>query len=162
RYGGVLPAADPALVAPGAGTEDRCLIDDVNVLLARYTEQMDGVHIRAALGTARDIAARGNQYLQKCRLDNALFNGSRAQCDTVLAVAANLIYLLSAVFHPFIPGVAADISAQLNAPLRLIPDALELDLKPGHVLGRPKHLFTHIDDRQIDEWRALFGGKQSA
>ncbi|KAJ2683220.1 methionine--tRNA ligase mes1, partial [Coemansia spiralis] len=161
RYGGVVPAADPALVAPGADTEDRRLIDDVNALLARYIEQMDGVHIRAALGTARDIAARGNQYLQRSRLDNALFSGSRAQCDTVLAVATNLIYLLSAVFHPFMPNTAAGISTQLNAPLRLIPDSFELDLKSGHVLGRPKHLFTRIEDSSVEEWRALFGGNQS-
>ncbi|KAJ2778636.1 methionine--tRNA ligase mes1 [Coemansia javaensis] len=160
RYAGVVPAADPALVAPGADSADRRLIDDVNALLARYIEQMDGVHIKAALTTARDMSARGNLYLQESGLDNSLFSSRRTQCDTVLAVAANLVYLLSAVLHPFMPATAASISRQLNAPPRLIPDAFALDLKPGHVIGRPEYLFARIDEAKIDEWRAQYGGAQ--
>ncbi|KAJ2160267.1 methionine--tRNA ligase mes1 [Coemansia sp. RSA 552] len=162
KYAGVLPAADPALIAAGADTTDRRLIDDVNELLARFIEQMDGVHIKAALNTARDISARGNQYLQESRLDNALFNDRRAQCDTVLALAANLIYLLSAVFQPFMPTTAASICRQLNAPARRITDTFELALRPGHVIGKAEYLFTPIDEKKIDEWRAEFGGSQAA
>ncbi|KAJ2812661.1 methionine--tRNA ligase mes1, partial [Coemansia sp. 'formosensis'] len=160
KYGGVLPAADAARIAPGADTSDRCLIDDVNVLLARYIEKMDGVHIKAGLRTAMEISARGNLYLQESKLDNTLFSESRAQCDTVVAVATNLIYLLSALFHPFMPATAANIARQLNAPERTITDTFELDLHAGHVIGNADYLFTRIDEKKVGEWRAKYAGKQ--
>ncbi|KAJ2615915.1 methionine--tRNA ligase mes1 [Coemansia sp. RSA 1365] len=158
KYAGVIPAADPALVAPGATSDDRRLIDDVNELLSRFIEQMDAVHIRSAINIARDISARGNLYLQESKLGNALFSDQRAQCNTVMAVAANLIYLLSAVFYPFVPDTSASICRQLNAPLRLLSDTFELDLKPGHVIGSPEYLFVRIDEAKIEQWRAEYGG----
>ncbi|KAJ2038693.1 methionine--tRNA ligase mes1 [Coemansia sp. S3946] len=160
KYAGVLPTADPARIATGADTSDRRLIDDVNVLLARYIERMDGVHIKAGLRTVMEISARGNLYLQESKLDNTLFNENRVQCDTVVAVATNLIYLLSALFHPFMPATSANISRQLNAPERTVTDTFELDLLPGHVIGNADYLFTRIDEKKIDEWRAKYGGKQ--
>ncbi|KAI9500477.1 methionine--tRNA ligase mes1 [Coemansia spiralis] len=161
KYAGVLPAANASLVAPGANTTDRCLIDDVNALLARYIEQMDAVHIRSGLRTVMDISARGNLYLQESKLDNTLFSEHRAQCDTVLAVAANLIYLLSAVLHPFMPDTAAGIARQLNAPERILTDTFELELRAGHVIGKAEYLFTRIDEKKIDEWRAKYSGGQA-
>ncbi|KAJ2041998.1 methionine--tRNA ligase mes1, partial [Coemansia sp. S16] len=35
-----------------------------------------------------------------------------------------------------------------------------LDLLPGHVIGNADYLFTRIDEKKIDEWRAKYGGKQ--
>ncbi|KAJ2845643.1 methionine--tRNA ligase mes1, partial [Coemansia erecta] len=161
KYAGVLPAPEPSRIAPGAATPDRRLIDDVNSLLTRYIEQMDGVHIRSGLRTVMDISARGNVYLQESRLDNSLFSEHRAQCDTVLAVAANLIYLLGALLYPFMPSTSASIARQLNAPERIITDTFALELGVGHVIGKAEYLFTRIDEKKIDEWRARFGGSQS-
>ncbi|KAJ1801121.1 methionine--tRNA ligase mes1 [Coemansia sp. RSA 2399] len=161
KYAGVLPAPEPSRIAAGADTADRRLIDDVNTLLTRYIEQMDGVHIRSGLRTVMDISARGNVYLQESRLDNTLFSEQRAQCDTVLAVAANLIYLLGALLHPFIPATSASIARQLNAPERIITDTFDLELGAGHVIGKAEYLFTRIDEKKIDEWRSRFGGSQN-
>ncbi|KAJ2853335.1 methionine--tRNA ligase mes1 [Coemansia erecta] len=162
NYAGIVPAADAALIAPGADTTDRRLIDDVNVLLAEYVQNMDAVHIKAGLRSAMEISARGNLYLQDSRLDNTLFSESRAQCDTVIAVATNLIYLLSALLHPFMPATSASIARQLNAPERLLTETFELELQPGHVIGKPEYLFTSIDEKKAEEWRAKYGGKQEA
>ncbi|KAJ2581644.1 methionine--tRNA ligase mes1, partial [Coemansia sp. RSA 1836] len=160
KYAGVLPAADAARIAAGADTSDRRLIDDVNALLARYIERMDAVKIKAGLRTAMEISARGNLYLQESKLDNALFSENRAQCDTVAAVAINLIYLLSALFHPFMPATSANIARQLNAPQRIVTDTFELALHAGHVIGKADYLFTRIDEKMVDEWRSKYGGKQ--
>ncbi|KAJ2697441.1 methionine--tRNA ligase mes1 [Coemansia sp. IMI 203386] len=162
NYAGIMPTADPARIAPGADTIDRRLIDDINALLVEYTENMDGVHIKSGLRSAMEISARGNLYLQESRLDNTLFSESRAQCDTVIAVATNLIYLLSALLHPFMPDTSACIARQLNAPERLLTDKFELELQPGHVIGKPEYLFTSIDEKKAEEWRAKYGGKQEA
>ncbi|KAJ2484087.1 methionine--tRNA ligase mes1 [Coemansia sp. RSA 2320] len=159
KYAGVLPSVDASRIAVGADTNDRRLIDDVNVLLARYIERMDAVQLKFGLRTAMEVSARGNQYLQDSKLDNTLFTENRAQCDTVLAVAANLIYLLSALFHPFMPATAASIARQLNAPERLLTDTFELELRAGHVIGQAEYLFSRIDEKKIDEWRAEYGGQ---
>ncbi|KAJ2143506.1 methionine--tRNA ligase mes1 [Coemansia sp. RSA 678] len=160
-YAGIVPTADPALIAAGADSVHRRFIDDINELLTSFIEHMDAVRIKAALSIARDISARGNQYLQECNTTNALFTEQRTQCDTVMALAVNLVYLLSALFHPFMPATADSICRQLNAPSRLLPDSFALDLKPGHIIGKPEHLFTNIDAKKIDQWLAEFGGSAS-
>ncbi|KAJ1675530.1 methionine--tRNA ligase mes1 [Spiromyces aspiralis] len=160
KYGGVLPPADPARIAPGAQTADRAFIDDVNALLARYIETMDNVHLRAGLRIAMELSARGNQYLQESKLDNTLFTEHRSVCDTVVNLTANFVYLLSAVFHPYIPATSQSIAQQLNAPECFITDTFKLVLLPGHVIGKPKYLFTPISEKQEAGWRSKFGGKQ--
>jgi methionyl-tRNA synthetase len=49
---------------------------------------------------------------------------------------------------PFLPDTGKQIAEQLNLPadpssLRW-PDAGKLDLKPGHVIGKPKPLFHKV------------------
>ncbi|KAJ2720167.1 methionine--tRNA ligase mes1 [Coemansia sp. Benny D115] len=161
KYAGVLPAADATLIAPGAQTIDRRLIDDVNVMLASYIKSMDGVHLKAGLRKAMEISARGNQYLQESKLDNTLFAENRSQCDTVMAVAVNLVYLLGVLFHPFMPETSASIARQLNAPERTLPESFELDLLPGHVIGKAEYLFTRIDEKKIEQWRSAYGGSSN-
>jgi len=41
---------------------------------------------------------------------------------SVVGQGLNLVYLLSALFYPFMPAISADITSQLNAPLRTIPE----------------------------------------
>ncbi|KAJ1920475.1 methionine--tRNA ligase mes1 [Mycoemilia scoparia] len=161
KYGGVLPPVDPQRIAPGADTYDRCFIDDVNTLLAKYIEAMDGVHLKAGLRLAMELSARGNQYLQESKLDNSLFSEHRAQCNTVVSLVINFVYLLSSVFHPYMPSTSSAIAKQLNAPERKITDTFELELLAGHVIGKPEYLFTRIDDKKETEWRKKYGGKQT-
>lgn len=35
------------------------------------------------------------------------------------------------------------------------------DLKPGHLIGKAKYLFTLIDPKKEDEWRDMYGGTQA-
>ena len=36
--------------------------------------------------------------------------------------------------------------------------AFAIDLLPSHEIGKPAHLFSRIDPKNIDVWRAQFGG----
>ncbi|OLY82357.1 putative methionine-tRNA ligase, cytoplasmic [Smittium mucronatum] len=160
KYAGALPYPNPESLTT-RGSLDQIMISDINEILGRYNDLLSKVHIRSALRTAMEISARGNSYLQESKFDNALFTNNRAQCDTVIYVAVNLIYLLSAVVSPYMPQVSQSITIQLNAPARLIPDTFDLDLLPGHVIGKPSHLFSNIDESMADVWRAKYGGSQS-
>lgn len=119
--------------------------------------------LRQGLQTAMSISARGNQYLQDSGLDNALFANQPERCGQVLLNAVNLIYLLSALFHPFMPTASAGMIEQLNAPARSLPTALSIDILPGHKLGKAAHLFKRIDNtngEQEAKWQKQFGGFQ--
>ncbi|KAI8356616.1 tRNA synthetases class I (M)-domain-containing protein [Choanephora cucurbitarum] len=151
KYDGVIPKAD------FSGPLETALIKDVNALLKQYVDTMEAVKLRAGLGLAMTISARGNQYLQEANLSNALFDESRAKCDAVVAVAANLIYLISALISPYMPASAESICHQLNAPLRTIPDEFTMDILEGHVLGGAEYLFTRIDEKMEDVWKAKYG-----
>ncbi|RCH95938.1 hypothetical protein CU097_007600 [Rhizopus azygosporus] len=151
KYDGVIPKTD------FNGQLETDLFKDVNALLKQFVEQMEAVKLRAALGTVMALSARGNQYLQEANLSNALFDESRPKCDAVVASAANLIYLLSALVSPFMPATSDSMCRQLNAPARNIPDQFTLDILPGHVLGGAEYLFTRIDEKMEQVWKSKYG-----
>ena len=131
---------------------------DLNQLLASYNEAMEAVSERKGLEIAMQISARGNQFLQDNKLDNSLLANHPEKAAAVIGVGINIIYLLSAIFTPFMPETGSQILEQLNAPARKIPNEFTLPIKGGHNLGKPAYLFSRIDDKKVEEWRAKFGG----
>lgn len=131
---------------------------DLNALLATYNEAMESVSERKGLETAMQISTRGNQFLQENKLDNSLLANNPEKAAAVIGVGVNIIYLLSAIFAPFMPETSTQILEQLNAPPRLIPNEFSLDILGGHNLGKPAYLFSRIDEAKIDEWKSKFGG----
>ncbi|RKP14602.1 methionyl-tRNA synthetase [Piptocephalis cylindrospora] len=153
KYNGVLPEFT---LQPEAGTEggeeegkaEAELITKVNDLISQYIQQLDAVQIRAGLRTAMEVAHVGNVYLQDNRLDNTLFAEHRPQCDRVLGVSINLIYLLGSLLYPYMPETSDAIWRQLGAPARrLLPTWTAQELRGGHPLGKPEYLFTRIDPK---------------
>lgn len=132
---------------------------------------MDATKLRNGLSVAMFISSRGNQYLQENTLDNAFLASRPGRCGVVLLNAINLIYVLTAVFHPFMPSTTTEMLKQLNAPARSLPEKLAIDILPGHKLGQAAHLFRKIDnplqgDSEVGEqeakWQAQFGGGSTA
>ena len=60
------------------------------------------------------------------------------------------------------PATSREILDQLNAPARVVPEALSNDILGGHHLGKAAYLFTKIEEKKADEWRVKFGGAQAA
>jgi methionyl-tRNA synthetase len=56
------------------------------------------------------------------------------------------------------PATSESISRQINAPLRLIPNAFTYDILAGHKLNGSEYLFTRIDEKMEDVWKAKYGG----
>lgn len=155
KYNGVIPAYNPEQIPNYAVFEL-----EVNGLLASYIESMEAVSLRRGLELAMAISSRGNQFLQDNKLDNSLFNNSPDLSDAVVGVGLNLIYLVSAVISPFMPETRTQISEILNAPPLSITDKFELVLEAGHNIGKAQYLFKRIDEKKIEEWKALYGGAQ--
>lgn len=91
-------------------------------------------------------------------LNKALHTSHPQRCAQVVSRAVNLIYVLSALVHPFMPSTSDAILEQLNAPARAVPDVFSNDILASHTIGKPDHLFKRIDDKMADVWRAKFGG----
>ncbi|KAJ3047254.1 hypothetical protein HK097_011704, partial [Rhizophlyctis rosea] len=148
KYDGVIPQYTVD------GPAEMKFVEDVNALLAQYVKHLEEVQLRAALKVVMDIGARGNLYLQENKIDNKLFATSRDRCDTVIASAANLAYLLSALIYPYMPGSSASILKQLNLPTRRIVESWTAkDILAGHVVGGAEYLFSIIEQKKVDELR---------
>ncbi|KAI0749387.1 methionyl-tRNA synthetase [Daedaleopsis nitida] len=141
---------------------DAEFITDINNLLKEYIDAMDGVKLRTGLHTVMSISARGNLYLQSSGLNKQLMSENPKRCAQVVSRALNLIYVLTALTHPFMPSTESAILAQLNAPPRAVPEVFANDLLVGHAIGTPEHLFKRIDDKMADVWRDKFAGAKKA
>lgn len=154
KYNGVIPTYEPKAVNPLYEK----LVDSVNKSLKDYITHMEQSSLRQGLETAMHISALGNQFLQDNKMDNSLFEDHPEKCGATVAIALNLIYLVSSLIYPFMPETAQEIVEQLNAPLRTIPDKFTLPLLHGHNIGKAKYLFKRIDEAKVEEWRNKFGG----
>lgn len=155
KYNGVVPKYDVSNIPDYASFEK-----DINTLLSSYIENMESVNLRKGLELAMAISSRGNQFLQDNKLDNSLYTNQPNKSDAVVAVAINLVYLISAIIYPFMPETTKQINEILNAPSLSITDKFEFVLLPGHCIGKAQYLFTRIEEKKIEEWRGLYGGQQ--
>lgn len=135
---------------------------EVNQLLTKYLERLESVKLRDGLSTAMQVAQAGNNLLQKNTFNNDLVRDEPEKAAAVTGIAINLIYLCASLFAPYLPATSRSILKQLQAPFLFIPDRWTADdIKPGHAVGKAKHLFSIIDVKKEDEWREMFGGTQA-
>ena len=158
KFDGLVPAGELTEV------DHAFMAEHVLPELAKYRDAMELCNLRAALKCAMAVSAAGNLYLTEQKLDNKLLLNNPSRCGTVICVAINLCYILSALLEPFIPGTADDILKILRLPARTYPSTtcFELVITPGHRIGQPFHLFTKLDEAAVTELRAKFAGKDSS
>ena len=136
--------------------------EEVNQHLKQYVEDMEAVNLRAGLQSAMLLAQAGNNFLQSNHFDNKLATNEPEKAAAVTGIAINIIYLCASIFEPYLPATSRSILEQLQAPFLFIPDKWTAnDIKPGHQIGKAKHLFTQIDPKKEDEWRDMYGGTQA-
>jgi len=136
-------------------------VKEANDILKRYREEMDAVHLKAGLVTARELSSLGNKLLQDNRLDNSLFANERARCDAVVYLAINHVHLLASVIAPYLPATTRAILSQLQAELLIIPNVWEAkSIQPEHKIGKAAHLFKTIKPEKEQEWKEMFGGSE--
>ncbi len=159
QYDSVIPDSGDAPGPYSPNDEhDADFITEVNNLLKEYIDAMDAVKLRLGLHTVMAISARGNLYLQSAGLNKQLMSENPKRCAQVISRAINLIYVLSALAHPFMPSTDTALLEQLNAPPRAVPQVFSNDLLAGHTIGKPEHLFKRIDEKMADIWRDKFAG----
>ncbi|SCW02090.1 LAFE_0E13960g1_1 [Lachancea fermentati] len=156
KYNGVIPNYE---VKNLPGYEN--LEHDLNQILSAYVSEMEQVHERRGLEIAMSLSARGNQFLQENKLDNALFTQNPQKSDAVVGVGLNIIYAVASIVYPFIPETSELIYKMLNAPQLRIDDKFHLALLGGHNINKAVYLFKRIEETQIEQWRNKYGGQQA-
>jgi methionyl-tRNA synthetase len=158
KFEGVIPAGGE----PGPLEEK--LFADVSARLADLSEQMDAIEIRKSAQALRALWAVGNEYLQEAAPWTAI-KTDRDRAAVIVRTALNLVALYAKLSAPFIPFAAETIGDAfgLEFPAQWPSNdaKAELDkLAVGTKVTVPDVLFKKIEDEQIAEWTARFGGAE--
>jgi methionyl-tRNA synthetase len=159
RFDGVIPEGGE----PGALEEK--LYADVTAKLAELNEQMEAIDFRKATQALRAIWVLGNQYLTEAAPWTAI------KTDPVRAAVAvrtglNLVALFAKLSEPFIPFAAEKIAGGVGEAFpgswpKAGGRALLDTLPAGRKVQAPEVLFKKIENDQVTEWVARFGGPET-
>jgi methionyl-tRNA synthetase len=160
RFDGVVPAGGEP------GPLEAQLQGRVAERLTELTGAMEALEVRRSAQALRALWVVGNEYLQEAAPWTAI-KTDRERAGVVVRTGLNLVRLFAAVSAPVLPFTAAKIAATVGevAPLAWPGEDLvaELDrLAPGTPVAAPEVLFRKIEDAQLVEWAARFGGAEAA
>ncbi|MBV9509264.1 MAG: methionine--tRNA ligase, partial [Caulobacteraceae bacterium] len=158
RCGGVVPEGGEA------GPLEQKLYAEAAQRLAELTEQMEAIEVRKSAQVLRALWVAGNEYLQEAAPWTAIKTDPE-RAAVIVRTGLNLALLFARVSAPFIPFAAEKIAEALGEAWPLAwpstDAASELARLPeGRPIHAPEVLFRKIEDAQIEEWTAQFGGAE--
>src|SRR6185503_3218430 len=148
------------------GEEEKALIADLDRRVAQYTEHMEEMEFRKALGELRAIWVSGNEYLTRAAPWTTI-KTDRDRAAASVRMGLNLVHLFGHLSWPVIPDSARTIhNALMEAPAIIPwpdePMAEFLDgLEQGAPIQSPPVLFAKITEEQTAAWEKRFGGSES-
>jgi len=145
------------------GERELKLQTDLAAQLAELSDQLEAMEFRKSAQALRALWVLGNEYLTEAAPWTAMKTDPE-RAAVIVRTGLNLVALFAAVSQPFLPFTAAVVSEAIGetspAPW---PDAERLltALEPGRPVQAPPVLFRKIDDAQVAEWTARFGGPEA-
>ncbi|CAF3602276.1 unnamed protein product [Rotaria sordida] len=143
---------------------DQLFVAQITYELNAYLEVMEKTRLRDGVKCVLRMSRYGNQYLQ-LKQPWAKYKGSdadRRDAEISIALALNLVYLLSLVLQPFMPTTSDEIRQQLNIneSVYALENAFRCYLPAGHTIGQAKPLFKRIEKALAEEYRLRFAGQK--
>lgn len=160
RFEGVVPAG-------GEPTElETKLYADVDAKLAELTAHLEGREFRKSTTALRQLWVLGNQYLTEAAPWTAIKTDPE-RAAIVVRTGLNLVALFAKVSEPFIPFAAEKIAMGVGEDFPGAwptgQGAAILDILPaGRKVQAPEVLFKKVENEQVAEWVARFGGADAA
>ena len=144
------------------GDLEIALLASVQDKVGSLTENLEALEYRKAAQDLRALWVAGNEYLQVAAPWTAI-KTDRDRAAVVVRTAINLVALYARLSAPFIPFSAAIIAEAVGeagvTAWPLASDRGLLDSLPrGRAVKAPEVLFKKIEDDQVTEWTAQFGG----
>ena len=134
--------------------------------LAELTEAMEAFEIRKGAQALRAVWVLGNEYLTEAAPWTAI-KTDRDRAAVIVRTGLNLVALFARISAPVLPFAAAIIAEAVGERSDGgWPDgdgAAELSRLPaGRTVQAPPVLFRKVEDAQVAEWTARFGGAEAA
>jgi methionyl-tRNA synthetase len=148
------------------GDEETALIAELETRVKTYTEHLEAIEFRKALGELRAIWVAANEYITRAA-PWTHFKTDRTKAAVGIRMGLNLIHQFGHLAWPVMPTMARRIHETIQPvagggdfiPWPDVPMAQALnELEPGTPITPPDVLFAKITDEQIGEWRVRFGG----
>ncbi|RYG01976.1 MAG: methionine--tRNA ligase, partial [Caulobacteraceae bacterium] len=159
RFEGLVPAG-------GEPTElEAKLYADVGAKLAELTDHLESREFRKSTTALRQLWVLGNQYLTEAAPWTAI-KTDPARAAIVVRTGLNLVALFAKVSEPFIPFGAEKIAMGVGEEFPGVwptgQGAAILDILPaGRQVVAPEVLFKKVENEQVVEWVARFGGSEA-
>jgi methionyl-tRNA synthetase len=158
RFEGVVPEGGEP------GELEARLSADVAAKLAELTDQLEAREFRKAAVALRQLWVLGNQYLTEAAPWTAI-KTDRDRAAVAVRTGLNLVALFAKVSEPFIPFAAEKVALAVGEayPGQWPDAAAALDILPaGRPVAAPEVLFRKVENDQVTEWVARFGGAEAA
>jgi methionyl-tRNA synthetase len=156
RFEGQVPAGGEA------GPLETKLAADVEAKLAELTQLMEEREFRKSTTALRQLWVLGNQYLTEAAPWTAI-KTDPGRAAVAVRTGLNLVALFAKVSEPFIPFAAEQIALAVGEPFPGYwpkPGEALAALEPGRKVRAPEVLFRKVEDAQVAEWTARFGGAE--
>uniref|UniRef100_A0A6A7G2X2 Methionine--tRNA ligase, cytoplasmic n=1 Tax=Hirondellea gigas TaxID=1518452 RepID=A0A6A7G2X2_9CRUS len=157
-YNGIVPNVSPTKA-------DFNVMASINHELLNYTNAVSNSRLRDGLRCILAITRIGNQYIQEnepyklIKADKSEEDKSRGA--SVIAISANIVYLVALLLGPFMPDTSTKILRFLNKPpvsKSKLPSVFCHGVHPGDKVTAPEPLIQKITDEQVQEWQGRFKG----
>ena len=147
-----------------AGPLEQALLARLADQLQQLNEALEQIEVRKAAQAVRQIWVLGNEYLQEAAPWTAV-KTDRERAAVIVRTALGLVGLYARLARPFIPFAAQTIAEAVGEQARLdhwptadLADIVLKGLEPGRAIRTPEVLFRKVEDVQVAEWAAQFGG----
>jgi methionyl-tRNA synthetase len=148
------------------GEHEAWIANELKTRLPALVSHYEAMEFRKAAAETRAIWAAGNEYVTRAAPWTA-YKSSVETAAVGIRTGLNLVALFGIIAQPIIPETAKRILEALGIPEQFrsmdfrkhsdIPAMLDA-IPRGASINVPPQLFTKIEDAQVAEWTARFGG----
>tara|TARA_B110000438_G_scaffold33857_2_gene33571 strand:+ start:14083 stop:16101 length:2019 start_codon:yes stop_codon:yes gene_type:complete len=128
---------------------DKEIFDKINIIKLKIETSIDNYRFRKAMSLVIDLSRLGNKYLA----DTEPWKIIKEDKDRVKSILYNSIQLVANIAilcEPLLPFTSLKILKILNMKYKSWIDVSDNLIKSGHHLGESSHIFSKIEDAEID------------
>jgi methionyl-tRNA synthetase len=136
------------------GQADMLFIDNLLPHYETVGKLMSDIQLKDALKEIFAISKKANQYFQEKE-------PWKTKDPLAMISLANVVKDLAILIEPFLPKTSSSMFKQLNISPKKWDNLGKIEIKQKHKLGKQEHLFSKLEDKQVEELKDQFKGKSS-
>ncbi len=152
EFGGIVPEGK-------LNADDEAFLSAQRAKFSKAGQLLEEVQLKDALHLIMQTGKEANAYFQKNEPWKTA-KTDRGRCAASIYLLLNQVKDFAIALEPFIPHTSDAIFKQLGIAPRKWDDLGKLSIVAGHQLGKPEILFRKIDEKQLAEFSAKYGGTQ--